>query len=238
MRGERRIKFPNACFSSTGRLLIHGLSSFSHHSFSLLSLPITPRCCAPPLSSPHSLQASLHILSCHLNSLTSCLSLPVALHPILHPLFPLLFSFSSLLFHHHAKFSSSISLLYFRTLGTMAPCTSPRWQLSTWGTTVAMPTAMKTSIRHMCCRWMVSSGSFLSYSVGEVWKNALVLFVVLCGSPVREFVLFPALLTVTNSSHGLVRVSVEITRDQTWGSQLSQPVWSKGFHRYLCDMAI
>lgn len=48
----------------------------------------------------------------------------------------------------------------------MAPCTSPRWQPSTWGTTVAMPMATKTSIRHMCCRWMVSSGSFLTYSGG------------------------------------------------------------------------
>lgn len=52
MRGERRIKFPVACFSSTGKPLIHGLSSFSHHSFSLLSFPITPCCCGPPFSVP------------------------------------------------------------------------------------------------------------------------------------------------------------------------------------------
>ena len=49
MRGERRIKFPSACFGSTGKPLIHGLSSFSHHSLSLLSFPITPCCCVPPL---------------------------------------------------------------------------------------------------------------------------------------------------------------------------------------------
>lgn len=56
MRGERRIKFPNVCFSSTGRTLIHGLPSFSHHSFSLLSFPITPCCCVHPISSPCSLE--------------------------------------------------------------------------------------------------------------------------------------------------------------------------------------
>lgn len=67
------------------------------------------------------------------------------------------------------QFYSSISSLYLRTLGTMAPCTSLRWQPSTWETTVAMPTAMKTSIRHMCSRWMVSSSSFLTYS-GDVDK--------------------------------------------------------------------
>lgn len=92
----------------------------------------------------------------HLLSLTPCGSF---LHLILHPLFPLLHLplFPFLIF-----FLSFISPLYFRTLGTMAPFTSPRWQPSTWGTTVAMPMAMKTCIRHMCCRWMVSSGSFLT----------------------------------------------------------------------------
>lgn len=45
MRGESRIKSPNACFSSTGKPLIHGLSSFAHHSFSPLSHPIIPCCC-------------------------------------------------------------------------------------------------------------------------------------------------------------------------------------------------
>lgn len=63
--------------------------------------------------------------------------------------------------------SSPASFLCHRTLGTMVPCTSPRWQPFTWETTAAMPMAMKTSIRHMCCRWMVSSGSFLTYSVGR-----------------------------------------------------------------------
>lgn len=48
MRGGRGIKLPNACFSSTGKPLIHGFSSSSHHSFSLLSLPIIPCCCVPP----------------------------------------------------------------------------------------------------------------------------------------------------------------------------------------------
>lgn len=62
---------------------------------------------------------------------------------------------------------NSICSLCYRTLGTTAPCTSPRWQPFTWGTTAAMPMAMKTSIRLMCCRWMVSSGSFLTYSVGR-----------------------------------------------------------------------
>lgn len=49
MSGERRIKFPNACFSSTGTPLIHCPSPLSHHSFSLLSFPITPCCFVPPL---------------------------------------------------------------------------------------------------------------------------------------------------------------------------------------------
>lgn len=52
-----------------------------------------------------------------------------------------------------------------RTLGTTAPCTSPRWRPSTWGTTAAMPMDTKTSIRHMCCRWMVSSASFFLLTV-------------------------------------------------------------------------
>lgn len=82
MRGEWRIKFPNACFSSTGKPLIHGLSSFSHHSFSLLSFPITPCCCVPSLSSPNSLQTFLCILSSYLHfSLTPRGSF---LPPILH----------------------------------------------------------------------------------------------------------------------------------------------------------
>lgn len=81
MRGERRIKFPNACFSSTGKPLIHGLSSFSHHSFSLLSFPITPCCCVPPLSSCGSLQASLCILSRYLHFSLPCGSF---LSPIPH----------------------------------------------------------------------------------------------------------------------------------------------------------
>lgn len=36
MREERGIKFPNECFSSIGKPLIHGASSFSHHSVSRL----------------------------------------------------------------------------------------------------------------------------------------------------------------------------------------------------------
>lgn len=50
MRGEGGIKFPNDCFSSTGKPLIHGPPSFSHHSLRFMSFPITPCCCAPPLT--------------------------------------------------------------------------------------------------------------------------------------------------------------------------------------------
>ena len=60
--GAGGIKFPIVCCGSTGKPLIHGLSSFSHHSFPFLSFPITPCCCGPPLSSPSSLHASLWLL--------------------------------------------------------------------------------------------------------------------------------------------------------------------------------
>lgn len=79
----------------------------------------------------------------------------------------------------YLNFVSYLLLLCYRTLGMMAPCTSPRWQPSTWETTVAMPTAMKTSIRHMCCRWMVSSGSFLTYTVDKTLMFCLYCCVIL-----------------------------------------------------------
>lgn len=124
MRGERRIKFPNACFSSTGKQLIHGLSSLSHHSFSLLSFPITPCCCVPPLSSPRSLQASLRILSSYLHfPLAPCGSF---LPPILHH-YPLSCSSSPLsssylvLFHHHHHHHPGLFFLYLIFLFHLFP---------------------------------------------------------------------------------------------------------------------
>lgn len=177
--GERSVKFPNDCFSSMGKPLIHGPPSFSHHSQCSLNFPITPCCCAPPLTflynhpcvfiKPPSFLAHspwlfpvLPIIQHYSLSYTSCpssLFLPPLLLPSHTPQPPPLprclpFSFP--------KFPLP-SLSCDRTLGTMAPSISPRWQPFTWGTTVAMPMAMKTSIRHMCCRWMVSSGSFLTY---------------------------------------------------------------------------
>ena len=83
MRGERRIKFPYACCSSTGRPLIHGLFSFSHHSFSLLSFPITPCCCLPPLSSPYSLNALPVALLCTPFFTTAPSTIPTGLLPSL-----------------------------------------------------------------------------------------------------------------------------------------------------------
>lgn len=127
-------------------------------------------------------------LSCLFPSLPAAMCLlpllpPLSTHPyvfyqaiLISPSLPMALSCTpffttapSLLFLHPSSSPpplTSISSLCCRTLGTMAPCTSPRWQRSTWETTVAMPTAMKTSIRHMCCRWMVSSGSFLTSHLG------------------------------------------------------------------------
>lgn len=73
MRGEGRIKFPNDCFSSTGKPLIHGPPSFSHHSLCFLSFPITPCCCAPPLTALYK-----HPYVFYQATFISC-SLPVAL---------------------------------------------------------------------------------------------------------------------------------------------------------------
>lgn len=106
MRGERRIKFPNACFSSTGRPLIHGVSSFSHHSFSLLSFPITPYYFVPPL-------AALSKYSYVFDQATFISpSLPVALlapffttvaSPTPPALLPSLLHAPSFLFHYHSN---------------------------------------------------------------------------------------------------------------------------------------
>lgn len=183
MREERRIKIPKACSSSTGRPLIHGLSSFSHHS-------------SPPICSHHSLlfsALSKHSYVFHpaifispplpVASPTPPALLPSMLRPPL-PSSSTITPASSFLTY----FSSSLSSRFYRTLGMMAPCTSPRWRPSTWGTTVVTPTAMRTCIRHMCCRWMVSSG-FISFL--QWWEkcenDALVLFLHLCGSPVWGF---------------------------------------------------
>lgn len=121
MRGEKRIKFPVACFSSTGKPLIHGLSSFSHHSFALLSFPITPCCCAPPFFVPFKhpylfyqdtfifpfapCGCFLHPIL-HRNSLsyTSCSSFPIFNFP---PSSSLLF----VPFHHICLFFPNLILL-------------------------------------------------------------------------------------------------------------------------------
>lgn len=189
MRRESWIEFPNACCSSTGRPLIHGLTSFSNHSPPphSLSLPITPCCRVPPPSSP----SSIHTPSCILSGFFHSSILPCGsilrrhhlaptcsfsnLHLFLLPPSLVLFLYcgpSQLPFPRSLPYLIPLFLsppLPCRTLGMTAPCTLPRWQPSIWETTVAMPTAMKTSIRHMCCRWMVSNGCFLPKVVYEVW---------------------------------------------------------------------
>lgn len=100
-----------------------------------------------------------------------------SLHPILHhhthiftPALPFPHLHSSSIFFTQL-FSYTFSL-YCRTLGTTARCTSPRWRQYTWATTVAMPTATKTSIRHMCCRWMVSNSLVIFLNL---WKTCYTL---------------------------------------------------------------
>jgi len=116
VKGKRRIKFPNACFSSTGRPLIHGLASFSHHSFSLLSYPIIPCCC---VFSSLCFLSSIVMYSIKLPPFYSH-SLGMLSAPHSAPLFPLqhllvLFSSSSSLLFlscHHCLFSLYIMLLF------------------------------------------------------------------------------------------------------------------------------
>lgn len=110
--GDRRIKFPNDCFSSTGKPLIHGPPSFSHHSQCSLSFPITPCCCAPPLT-------LLYNRPCVFIKPPSFLAHSPRLFPVL-PLFNTIPSPTPPVLRH------SSSLLFFFPSHTLQPPPLPR----------------------------------------------------------------------------------------------------------------
>lgn len=114
MRGERRIKFPNACFSSTGKPLIHGPSSLWHHSFSPLSFPITPCCCTPPTPSPTPYPYVFY----QATSVSPSYSLWLFPTPYSHPSAPS----SSLLLYFHC-----LSFLYLVFLFHLFSCITGLW---------------------------------------------------------------------------------------------------------------
>lgn len=116
MRRESWIEFPNACCSSTGRPLIHGLTSFSNHS-------------PPPLLVP-----SHHSLLSRASSLLTlfhphALMYSVRLLPFLHP---------SLWLHPSAP-SFSTYLFIFQSPPFFAP-TLPRLISLLWSFTAAIST--------------------------------------------------------------------------------------------------
>lgn len=103
MREERGIKFPNECFSSTGKLLIHGASSFSHHSVSCL-FPSPPAVLhlLHPLS-VNTLMYSSSLIPCSFISYFSCDSLSHTFR------FSSLFFLLPLLYLHHLH----LNLLFY-----------------------------------------------------------------------------------------------------------------------------